>query len=290
MKEREVKLSAPDGFELPDLSGMRAVAVTLRTEQLLSTLYLDSDDHRLARWGLSFRHRAGQGWTVKLPSDDAGALLVRDEIVFKSRAGTPPAAAADLVRGYLRREPLRPQVRLRTHRRGILLHDAQGRLLADVVDDAASVLDGPLGGSAFRELEVETTEDTPAGLLEAIVKRLRAAGAGAPDPTPKYLRAIGGASAAPPAVQCGFRAECRSPSKALGGPSHFSIGTEAATWRRLCPGSDKSSAPVPEGLCRSSRWPLLLLVKAGVTVVATACSAEQSDRRRPTGLLRSWIC
>ena len=179
---------------------MHGVVATPRTKQLLSTVYLDSDDRRLARWGVSFRHRGGQGWTLKLQSAGAGALLVRDEVVFKGRSGTPPVAAANLVKGYMRHEALRPQVRLRTLRRGILLHDEQGRLLADVVDDAVSVLDGPLGDASFRELEVETNEDTPDGLLEAILKRLRTAGAGAPDPTPKYVRAIGGASAAPPEV------------------------------------------------------------------------------------------
>jgi hypothetical protein len=170
MKEREVKLSAGEGFELPELGGIHGAVATPRTDQVLSTVYLDSDDFRLARWGLSFRHRAGQGWTVKLPGDGAGALLVRDEIVFKGRAGTPPSAAAELVKGYLRTEDPRPEVRLRTLRRGVLLHDAQGRLLADVVDAAVSILDGPLAGSAFLEREVETTEDTPEGLLDSILK------------------------------------------------------------------------------------------------------------------------
>ena len=156
MKEREVKLSAGEGFEFPDLGGMHGVVATPRTKQILSTVYLDSDDLRLARWGVSFRHRGGMGWTVKLRTAGAGALLVRDEVVFKGRSGTPPVAAANLVTGYMRHEALRPQVRLRTLRRGILLHDEQGRLLADVVDDAVSVLDGPLGGASFRELEVET--------------------------------------------------------------------------------------------------------------------------------------
>ena len=193
MKEREVKLSAGEDFELPDLSGLGdGVLPTPRPDQRLSTVYFDSDDLRLARWDLSFRYREGQGWTVKLPGGDAGGLLVRDEIVFEGRAGTPPAAAVDLVRGYLRHTELRPQVRLRTLRRGAFLQDAQGQLLADVVDDAVSVLDGRRVVRSFRELEVETTDATPPWLLEATVARLREAGAGAPDPTPKYLRAIGG--------------------------------------------------------------------------------------------------
>jgi len=134
---------------------------------------------------------------VKLPSEDSGPLLVRDELVFPGSPRTPPREAVDLVRGYLRGAKLRPQVRLRTLRRGVLLHDPNGRLLADVVDDAVSVLDGRRTDARFREFEVETTPDTPPGLLEAVIARLRAAGAGAPDPTPKYLRAIGGPEAAP---------------------------------------------------------------------------------------------
>ena len=201
MKEREVKLSAGEEFQLPELGGLLdGVIAAPRTEQRLSTVYFDSDDFRLARWGLSFRYRAGEGWTVKLPGEDAGALLVRDEVVFEGGSRTPPTGAVDLVRCYVRRAELRPQVRLRTVRRGVLLTDADGRLLADVVDDRVSLLDGQRVVGGFRELEVETTDATPPGLLKALIARLRAAGAGAPDPTPKYLRAIGDADAVSPEI------------------------------------------------------------------------------------------
>jgi len=199
--EREVKLGADTDFQLPDLSATwEGVAATLRPEEQLSTVYVDSDDLRLARWDVSFRYRDGQGWTVKLPGERSGPLLVREEVVFEGSAERPPPDAADLVSGYLRGAALRPQVRLSTLRRGVLLHDRQGRLVADVVDDAVAVLDGSRPAARFRELEVETTNDTPPGLLEAVLTRLRADGAGAPDPTPKYLRALGGRDAAPPEV------------------------------------------------------------------------------------------
>jgi hypothetical protein len=61
MKEREVKLSAGEGFELSELGGIHGVVAKPRIAQVLLTVYLDSDDFRLARWGLSFRYRAGQG-------------------------------------------------------------------------------------------------------------------------------------------------------------------------------------------------------------------------------------
>ena len=53
-----------------------------------------------------------------------------------------PAEAVDLVAGYLRRAELRPQVRLQTLRRDVLLHNPRGMLVGDVVDDAVVVLDG----------------------------------------------------------------------------------------------------------------------------------------------------
>lgn len=196
-----MKLSAGEGFELPDLGGLvDGVAATPREPQRLSTVYLDTEDLRLARWGVSLRHRAGEGWTVKLPGEDAGGLLVRDELEFPGGARTPPAGAVDLVTAYVRRAPLRPQVRLRTLRRGTVLRDGEGRPVADVVDDAVSVVHGRRVVARFRELEAEATADTPPRLLDAVVARLRDAGAGAPDPMPKYLRAIGGPGVAPPEV------------------------------------------------------------------------------------------
>jgi CHAD domain-containing protein len=204
MTEREVKLSAGDAFMVPDLAGLGdGVVPAPRPDQELSTVYFDSEDRRLARWGLSFRYREGQGWTVKLPGEDTGALLVRDEIVFDAGSGAPPPAAVDLVRGYLRHAELAPQVRLRTRRRRVLLQDREGQVLADIVDELVSVLEGEERTGGFRELEVETTDATPAGLLDAAIACLRDAGAGAPDPTPKYLRAIGGADAAPPELSLG---------------------------------------------------------------------------------------
>jgi CHAD domain len=53
---------------------------------------------------------------------------------------------------------------------GVRLHDRQGRLVADVVDDAVAMLDGSRPAARFRELEVA------------------------------YLRALGGRDAAPPEV------------------------------------------------------------------------------------------
>jgi CYTH domain. len=97
MLEREVKLGAGPAFHLPDLNGVvDGVTVTAPEAVRLETVYYDTADLRLARWGVSLRHRAGEGWTLKLPpahaSSDAQdmALLERDELTFQGGAKKPP--------------------------------------------------------------------------------------------------------------------------------------------------------------------------------------------------------
>jgi hypothetical protein len=81
--EREVKLAASPSFELPSFDGVHdGVDAVKREPERLATTCFDSDDLRLARWGLSLRPRAGQGWTLKLPAGESGPLLVREELAF----------------------------------------------------------------------------------------------------------------------------------------------------------------------------------------------------------------
>lgn len=199
--EREVKLAAAPSFRMPSLDGLaNGVTSSPREPERLSTTYLDTDDLRLARWGVSLRHRVGEGWTVKLPPQGDGALLVRSELTFAGNGRRPPIEAVDLVQAFIRTAELRPRTSLKTIRRRVELHDAEGHLLADVVDDEVSVLEGRRIAARFRELEVEIGDDTPPGLLDAVVAVFRQAGAGAPDPTPKYIRALGPLASQPPEV------------------------------------------------------------------------------------------
>ena len=62
--ERELKLRAGEGFELPDLGGEE-----LEPRVFVSTYY-DAPDLRLARAGVTLRHRTENGrglWQLKLP-------------------------------------------------------------------------------------------------------------------------------------------------------------------------------------------------------------------------------
>ncbi len=191
--EREVKLAAWGGFALPALDDL-APDVTvepLKTKKLDATYY-DTRDLRLARAGVSLRHRVGDDppWTVKLPDDDSGPVMSRREIPFAGPAGTIPAPAAALVRAYARGEALVPVARLKTERSRVGLK-VDGTAVAEIADDEVSVYHGRRLASRFREIEVEVEGEAPDGLLPAVVERLRRAGAGAPDKTPKVVRALG---------------------------------------------------------------------------------------------------
>ena len=187
--ERELKLAATADFRMPSIYGLVGPTARLAPPERNETTYYDTPDLRLARWGASLRHRPGEGWTVKLPAERAKPFLVRPEIVFEGDGERPPSAAVELVRGFVRGEELLQRVRMTTIRRRTELHGADGKLIAGVVDDAVSVRNGE-GPSSFRELEVEIGEEMTPGLLDALVERLRQAGAGAPDQTAKYIRAL----------------------------------------------------------------------------------------------------
>ena len=199
--ERELKLAADARFRMPSIYGLGGAAVRSAPPERNASTYYDTDDLRLARWGASLRHRPGEGWTVKLPAERNAPFLVRPEIVFEGNGDSPPAGAVELVLGFIRGEELKPRVYMTTIRRRTDLHDAAGQLLGGVVDDAVSVIDGDSPPASFRELEVEIADETTPALLDALVERLRQAGAGAPDQTAKYVRALGPASPLLPEVE-----------------------------------------------------------------------------------------
>jgi CHAD domain-containing protein len=198
--ERELKLAAGSDFRMPSIYGLGGTTVRSAPPERNDTTYYDTDDLRLARWGASLRHRPGEGWTVKLPAERDAPFLVRPEVVFEGNGGRPPAAAVDLVRGFIRDEELRVRVRMTTIRRRTGLHDSDGRLIGGVVDDAVSVLDDGSPPSSFRELEVEIGDEMTPTLLDAVVERLRQAGAGSPDQTAKYIRALADPASLTPEV------------------------------------------------------------------------------------------
>ncbi|HVM66080.1 MAG TPA: CHAD domain-containing protein [Acidimicrobiales bacterium] len=210
--EREVKLGAWPGFQLPDLDEVVPGArVELLPSLRLAATYYDTPDLRLARWGATVRHRLSApptdepAWTLKLPASPLPGALARREIGFPGSETRVPPGLLSLVRGLSRGAPLVPVARLRTDRRRWELRDTAGPRLAEIDDDEVSVLVAGAGGrgrrlaARFRELEVELAEGG-LDVMDAVVTRLRAAGAGEPDPTPKVVRALGPRALEPPDV------------------------------------------------------------------------------------------
>src|SRR5438270_5607923 len=204
MVERELKLSAGPGFQLPDLDGILPGVEAEQPEFVrMQTIYFDTPDLRLARWGCSLRHRSGEGWTLKLPSGSDGPMLVRGEYAFEGEAGRPPAAALWIVAAYLRGAETRAVARLKTVRQPVRLDAADGTPVAEMVLDEVSVLEGGRLVERFREIEVEVSPSTSPETLEVILSELRSAGAVPTDPIPKYSRALGTRAWLPPEVVVG---------------------------------------------------------------------------------------
>ena len=173
--ERELKLAPGDGFQLSELGGE-----PLPTRTFVST-YHDTPDLRLARNGVTFRHRVEQGaglWQLKLPRG-----VARIELELHGPPARPPEEMLALLGAYLRGTELVPVARLRTRREGIQIDGAE------VVEDSVAVLDAQHVTRRFRELEVELVDGDEQS-LRRVEKALRRAGAGEPDFTPKLYRAL----------------------------------------------------------------------------------------------------
>ncbi len=198
--EREVKLAVWPGFALPDFDGLpHGIVATPAADQRLEAVYFDTPDLRLARSGITLRHRSGEGWTLKLPDGEPIADgLSRRELTVAAHGRSVPAELARLVTAWVRSSELVAVARLDTHRRNVVLTDAEGTTMGEIVDDEVSVLQDRGVALRFREVEVELCERAPRELLDEVVVHLRAAGAGPGDPIPKVKRALGPQAFEPP--------------------------------------------------------------------------------------------
>ncbi len=173
--EREVKLRAGAEFRLPELGGEEI------EPRLFVSTYHDTADHRLARRGITLRHRLENGkglWQLKLPQGRS-----RLELEAPGAPAAPPRGLLSLLSGHLRGSPLLAIARLRTRREGVR---ADG---AEIVHDTVSVLDHQRVTRSFEELEVELL-DGDEKTLRRLEKALRRAGAGDGESRPKVFQAL----------------------------------------------------------------------------------------------------
>ena len=207
MREVEMKFRVSPPFQLPELVGDKTgiAAVSKGQVKELCAVYWDTSDLRLAREGITLRHRSGEGaadgWHLKLPVHEAGvpdaSTGTRDEIHETGPDDHVPAALRDLVEVYLRAAVLGPVATLQTIRTSYQLLDDSGRPLAELVDDLVAVINQGHVAGRFRELEVEDAGGG-LGLLDDVGTVLRAAGAVGGEFVPKVVRALGPRATADP--------------------------------------------------------------------------------------------
>lgn len=194
--ERELKVVAETGTQLPDLSAAVEGLVVGETEQLnLSATYYDTPDHSLLSGGLTLRSRSGEPgptWTLKLPAGGEEGALHRHEVNFDGDLGVVPAAALEAVTAYVRRAKLATVADIHTSRAATSLRIGDA-IVATICDDHVEGRYGGDGVSKFREVEVELITPIPGvDLLKIVRTRLREAGWKIEvTPLPKLTRVLG---------------------------------------------------------------------------------------------------
>jgi CHAD domain-containing protein len=174
-------------------------------EQRLSALYFDTADLALLRSGVTLRRRVGghdAGWHLKLPAGrdtrEEVRLPLTEAIEDKHH---PPAELLELTRLHARGRELAEVALVETHRRRWPVRDADGRELAELVDDevTAHTLGAATTAVSWREVEVELAEHGRTDTLDRIERDLLAAGARRSRSSAKLNRVLDVAPAARPA-------------------------------------------------------------------------------------------
>jgi inorganic triphosphatase YgiF len=200
--EREIKLSADGGYVLPDLDDLTAGVVEDSGPEPQESTYWDSDSLELVRQGYGLRHRRRVDrpgdpgiWTLKTPGRMDADRMVRGEHELRAEGTSPPAELLSLIPEAVDPAVLHPVAVLSATRRVLTLGRSPsgetGDGTVEVMDDTVEVR-APGGGPVvdrFRELEVEM-QDGADDLADRVAARLREAGAGPPESTSKYRRAL----------------------------------------------------------------------------------------------------
>jgi CHAD domain-containing protein/adenylate cyclase class IV len=180
--ERELKLEAGDGFELPALAGEEL------TNRVFTSTYFDTPSRSLAQAGITLRRRVENRravWQLKLPRSGTA----RTEIEAAGRSTTPPQELSALLVVHLHRGALEPIAALRTHRSGVHAVDG-GRSVAEVTVDDVDILEGRRRVGRFVELEIELVDDGVEEDLSRLGRELKRAGARPADGRPKLMRVV----------------------------------------------------------------------------------------------------
>jgi len=190
--ETERKYDVPESFVLPALAGTAGICDVAEAETHdLDATYFDTDELTLMRNRRTLRRRSGgddAGWHLKTPG--SGGSRTEHRLPLNGAGDKVPAELTGQVRAIIRREPLKPIARLRTHRVETPLRDAEGHTLALVAQDSV-IAEADGATQRWQEVEVELVDGSP-DVLEAVERRLLSAGARPAAGPSKVARALNG--------------------------------------------------------------------------------------------------
>ena len=177
------RFDAPADFALPDFSDL-VDSIEASTESVEETYY-DTASKHLDRVGMALRRSkssAGAQWQLTIPGgrDRRHAGLRSDlELVFESRATTPPREVSALLLAIRGGERLVGSVRLGWSRDAQTLLDADGETVVAIHDDSvrSSALGSEQDETAWRQIEVYSGSAATKSAHKAIRQRLCDAGA-----------------------------------------------------------------------------------------------------------------
>ncbi|WP_460773372.1 CYTH domain-containing protein [Microbacterium sp. GXF7504] len=196
--EVEEKFDVDDAAVLPDWTTLPGIAAVGEAEQReLDARYLDTDDLALGRARVALRRRTGgpdEGWHVKISAADGKHEW---HWPLGETEDVPDAVATAIAQWAT--PPFTPLARIRNSRVAYALTDADGGIVAEVVDDHVTATAERTGAvDSWREWEVELGPSAPAdpawrAAFFAAVTELVVAAGGAPAASgSKLARALGG--------------------------------------------------------------------------------------------------
>jgi len=191
--EIEKKFDVDAGTPIPDWTSIAGVArVSAGEERHLDAGYLDTAQLRLAKFGVAVRRRVGgpdAGWHIKGPLVNGG----RVELGWPLSDDIPAELVAEIAEWTT--DPLAPLARIVNDRTAYDLLDADGRVIAEFVDDRVRASDLRRGiDRAWCEWEIELGPAVPDDIdaffaqVEAVAL---AAGARPASSASKLARALG---------------------------------------------------------------------------------------------------
>ena len=192
--EIEQKFDVDTGFERPSFGDLDGVSADSPVLYLLSAMYYDTADGRLAASKITLRRRTGgtdEGWHLKLPVSSGARREIHAPLA--SSEDEVPAELADRVADVTDGEPMSPIAVLDTQRTVVTLRGQDGQAVAEVADDVVTARRLPERGEPlqWREIEVEVPSADPP-LQRAAADTLLAAGARPAGHASKLARVLNG--------------------------------------------------------------------------------------------------